>query len=155
MKQILIALDYDPTAQKVAETGFTIAKSMNAEITLLHVLSESEHYSTVAHTTIMGFGGFPYIAPLTKDEVELLNETCHDFLEKSKHHLGDESIKTLVKKGNIAEAILLAAHETHAEAIVIGSHSQKWLENILMGSVTEEVLKQTKIPLFIIPTKKH
>jgi len=27
MKKILIALDYNPTAQKVAEVGFSIAKS--------------------------------------------------------------------------------------------------------------------------------
>jgi nucleotide-binding universal stress UspA family protein len=36
----------------------------------------------------------------------------------------------------------------------MGSHSRKWLEKILMGSVTEEVLHKSSIPLFIIPTKK-
>jgi Universal stress protein UspA and related nucleotide-binding proteins len=35
----------------------------------------------------------------------------------------------------------------------MGSHSRKWLENIIMGSQAEAVLKKTKIPLFIIPTK--
>ena len=30
MKKILIALDYNPTAQKVAETGYKLAKAMNA-----------------------------------------------------------------------------------------------------------------------------
>ena len=39
-KKVLIALDYNPTAQKVAEVGFSMAKSMNAEITLLHVISD-------------------------------------------------------------------------------------------------------------------
>ena len=37
MKKILIALDYNPTAQKVAEVGFSMAKSMNAKVLLLHV----------------------------------------------------------------------------------------------------------------------
>jgi nucleotide-binding universal stress UspA family protein len=37
----------------------------------------------------------------------------------------------------------------------MGSHSKKWLENIVMGSVTQEVLHQTTIPLYIIPTKKR
>ena len=31
MKKVLIALDYNPTAQKVAEVGFGIAKAMGAE----------------------------------------------------------------------------------------------------------------------------
>lgn len=38
MKTILIALDYNPTAIKVAESGFAMAKAMEAEVTLLHVL---------------------------------------------------------------------------------------------------------------------
>jgi nucleotide-binding universal stress UspA family protein len=37
----------------------------------------------------------------------------------------------------------------------MGSHSRKWLENIVMGSVTEKVLHHTSIPLFIIPTKHN
>ena len=40
MKKVLIALDYDPTAQKVAETGFSLAKTMGAEVILLHVISD-------------------------------------------------------------------------------------------------------------------
>ena len=37
----------------------------------------------------------------------------------------------------------------------MGSHSRKWLENIVMGSVTEEVLRKTTVPMFIVPTKKR
>ncbi|MFZ4058230.1 MAG: universal stress protein [Ferruginibacter sp.] len=39
--------------------------------------------------------------------------------------------------------------------MVMGSHSSRWLENILLGSITEKVLRHTFTPLFIIPTKKH
>jgi nucleotide-binding universal stress UspA family protein len=42
----------------------------------------------------------------------------------------------------------------NASIIVMGSHSHKWIENVLLGSVTEKVLRHTTIPLFIIPTKK-
>jgi len=51
--------------------------------------------------------------------------------------------------------ILQTATEIHADCIVMGTHSQKWLENILMGSVTEEVLRKTTVPMFIVPTKKR
>ena len=39
MKKVLIALDYNPTAQKVAEHGFELATAMKAEIILLHVIT--------------------------------------------------------------------------------------------------------------------
>ena len=57
MKKVLIALDYNPTAQKVAETGFSMAKAMNAEVTLLHVISDLVYYSSAEYSPIMGFTG--------------------------------------------------------------------------------------------------
>jgi nucleotide-binding universal stress UspA family protein len=155
MKKILIALEYDPTAQKVAETGYSLAKAMEAEVFLLHVISDPVYYATRDYTPIMGFNGFMDLGTIRKDSIEGLKEASNHFLDKTKKHLNDESIQTLVREGDFADAILKAAKEIHADIIVIGSHSQKWLEKIVMGSVTEKVLSQTTIPLFVIPTKKH
>ena len=58
MKKVLIALDYNPTAQKVAEAGFSMAKAMNAEVILLHVISDPVYYSSTEYSPIMGFNGF-------------------------------------------------------------------------------------------------
>jgi nucleotide-binding universal stress UspA family protein len=68
--------------------------------------------------------------------------------------LGDKTIQTIVKEGDFADSILATAKELKADVIVIGSHSRKWLENVVMGSVTEKVLHNTLIPLLIVPTKK-
>ena len=84
-----------------------------------------------------------------------LKKASQQFLDKSKHHLGDHTIQTLVAEGDCAESILISAKDLHVDIIVMGSHSRKWLENIVMGSVTEKVLRHTTVPLFIVPTKKH
>jgi nucleotide-binding universal stress UspA family protein len=60
-----------------------------------------------------------------------------------------------VEKGECAEVILAAAKRLHTDIIVMGSHSKRWLEQILLGSITEKVLNRTSVPLFIIPTKEH
>jgi len=154
MNRVLIALDYDPTAQKVAEIGFTMAKSMNAEVILLHVITDPVFYSTAGYSPIMGFTGYMDMAPVQFESIDGLKNASLQFLEKSKHHLGDKTIRTLVKEGDFADAILETAQEVKADIIVVGSHSRKWLENIVMGSVTEKVLHNTSIPLFIVPTKQ-
>ena len=46
IKKVLIAMDYDETSQKVAEQGFSMAQAMNAEVLLLHVISEQPGYYT-------------------------------------------------------------------------------------------------------------
>ena len=153
--KVLIALDYNPTAQKVAEVGFAMAKSINAEITLLHVISDPVYYSSTEFSPIMGYTGNLDAVQQQIDTVEGMKTASQHFLDKSKLHLGDKTIQTQVKEGDFAETILKTAKQLHADIIVMGSHSRKWLENIVMGSVTENVLHHTSVPLFIVPTKNH
>jgi nucleotide-binding universal stress UspA family protein len=155
MKKVLIALDYNPTAQKVAEVGFSMAKSMNAEVILLHVITDPVFYSTSGYSPIMGFNGYIDMDPMQLDSIDGLKNASLQYLDKSRQHLGDKSIQTIVKEGDFADSILETAKEMHADIIVVGSHSRKWLENIVMGSVTEKVLHHTSLPLFIVPTKKN
>lgn len=154
LSKVLIALDYNPTAQKVAEVGYSVAKSMNAEVTLLHVITDPVFYSTSGYSPIMGFSGYIDMSPMQLDSVDGLKNASLQYLDKSRQHLGDKTIQTIVKEGDFADSILETARELHADIIVVGSHSRKWLENILMGSVTEKILHNSKIPLLIVPTKK-
>jgi len=155
IKKVLIALDYDPTAKKVAEDGFSFAKTMGAEVTLLHVISDPLQYVTEKRFTVMGFAGYNDTAPLVLDCIGELKKESQRFLDRSKQHLGDKSILTVVKEGGLAESILETGKKLHSDIIVIGSHSRRWMENIILGSVAEKVLRYTDIPLLIIPTKKQ
>jgi nucleotide-binding universal stress UspA family protein len=155
MKKVLIALDYNPTAQKVAETGYSLAKSLNAQVILLHVIANPTYYATLDFSPIMGYNGYVDVSPTILESAEGLKDASLQYLDKTRQHLGDRAIQTLVNAGDTAETILDTAKDVHADIIVMGSHSQKWLENIVMGSVTKQVLKMSSIPLFIIPTKKN
>ena len=156
MKKVLIALDYDPTAQKVAETGFAMAKAMKAEVILLHVISDQAYYSAVEYSPIMGFNGYTNVLPSqTSESIAAIKESSLHFLDKTRNHLGDKTIQTVLGDGDYDESILKVAKDMHADIIVLGTHSRRWLENVVMGSVTEKVLHHTTIPLFIVPTKKH
>ena len=155
MKNIVIALDYNPTAQKVAEIGFSLAQNKDAVITLLHVITDPSYYGSTVYDPIMGFGGYLNLDLLEPDILENLKKTSLVFLDKVKQHLGNDDIRTLVEEGNTATTILQVAKELNADAIVIGSHSKRWLENVLMGSIAEYVLHHTTVPLLIVPTKKN
>lgn len=154
MKKILIALDYDPTAQKVAETGYAMARAMKAEVILLHVISDPVYYSSTEYSPIMGFSGYMNMSQLQLYSIDGLINASEQYLDKTKHHLADKSIKIIVKDGDFADKIIETAKEENADIIALGSHSRRWLENILMGSVTTKVLQNSPIPIFIIPTKK-
>lgn len=154
-RTVLIAIDFDPTALKIAEAGYSLAKTMNAEVILLHVIAEEVYYSSLEYSPITGFSGFSNSDFTLMASSEGLEKASEYFLDSTKQHLGDESIRTVIEKGDFGDMILKTARNTGADLIVIGSHSRKWLEQILMGSVTEKVLHNTEIPLFIVPTKKR
>ena len=150
MKKVLIAIDYDPSATKVAEAGYAMAMAMGASMILLHVIAEPSYYSAMEFSPIMGFTGFadPHIPEIV--ETALKKEALR-FLGQSKEHLGDGPMETMVAEGAFAETILKVVNEQAADIIVMGTHSRRGLGKLLMGSVTEKVLHHSPVPLFIIP----
>jgi nucleotide-binding universal stress UspA family protein len=154
IKKVLIALDYDPTAQKVAEAGYSLAKSLKAEAILINVISDPASYYSAKPFTVMGFAGqFETEVPQVLN-VRKLKEVSRQYLANSKLHLGDTTIQTIIAEGDTAESIMLTVKKIKADIVVLGSHSRRKLENIVMGSVTEKVIRSVTIPLVIIPTSK-
>ena len=151
MKKILIALDYYPTAEKIAEAGYALAKAMDAAVILVHVLEAPTYYSNLDYSPIMGYGGFNSAAAFI--DQDSLERAAGEFLAQSKKHLGDGRITTSVLEGDCAEAILAAAKAHRADVIVLGTHSRRGLDRLLMGSVAEKVLHHCELPVLIIPSK--
>jgi nucleotide-binding universal stress UspA family protein len=155
IKKVLIALDYDRSAQEVAQLGFSIAKALNSEVILLHVLADIAYYSTPGYAPILGFSDFSHTEFLQMVDEDGLKDAARHFLDRIKHHLGDVTITTAIEEGEVADMILKTAFRSHIDFIVIGSHSRKWLEKILVGSTAEKVLGHTTIPLLIVPVKEE
>jgi len=144
IKKVLIAMDYDVTSKKVAQEGYTLAMSMNAEAILLHVISELPVYYSESN----------YAHEFKVDMLEDLKETTQKFLDKAKKQLGDDAVQTVLKEGEVADTILKTAKEMDVDIIVMGSHSRKWLESIILGSQAEDVLENSLIPVLVVPIKK-
>ena len=151
MKKVLIALDYGISARKIAEQGYNLAKSMKAKVTLLHVVADETYYSSIDAGPFMGFYGYDFF---NMDDKNTLMESSLHFLEKIKSHLKDPDIEIMAEKGDFSSVILDVATRNHSSIIVLGAHSKNWLVRTVMGSVTESVLSDSKIPMFIIPVKE-
>lgn len=153
MKQILIALDNNGGAKKVAETGYELAKALGAHTILLHVTSHATYYSSPNYSPILGFDSFSTLDMVQTNTVPEFKRKAEDYLDRMKWTLGDATIQTIIKEGDFAENISQTAKEMDADIIVMGTHNRKGLDKILLGSLAENVLHHTLIPLFIIPLK--
>jgi len=122
---------------------------MGAEVILMHVISDPVYYSSPEIFSIMGFTGYNLgtsISQLASDDE--LKKHLYIFLINQNTTSVMKTIQTLVEEGDFAESILKTAKDLHVDIIVMGSHSRRWLDDILMGSVTTKVFTSYVLPLF-------
>lgn len=51
-----------------------------------------------------------------------------------------------------ADGILAAAEQVGADAIVIGTHGRSMASHWILGSVTERVIRDSPVPIFVVPS---
>lgn len=152
MKKVLVAVDYNPVSEKVAQAALELVGSMNAEICLIHVLADVSYYGA-DFPTFMGYEGYTGMGPDFNMALEM-QQVAEEFLEKAAEHLDHPAVSTHLAEGDTANAILDYAGEWNADLIVMGTHSHSALEKLLMGTVAEKILEKTTIPVYVVPVKK-
>jgi nucleotide-binding universal stress UspA family protein len=138
--KILIAVDDSPIAEKVASKGCELGQQLNAEIAII----------SVADTTLLMTEG-----SITPNEMAKIIKSD---LIKSQQILVDRVFKdtkvwTFVEEGKPYEIILKVANEWGADLLVIGTHGRTGISHLLLGSVSEHVVRHTSIPVLVIPSK--
>jgi hypothetical protein len=94
MKKVLIPLDYDPTVQKIAKTGYELAKEMHVQSILLHVIPDAVYNSTPNYSSIMRFENFDDV--VETNTAEELKNVAQKYLGKLKLHLMGDMIQRIV-----------------------------------------------------------
>ena len=140
MKKVLIAIDNEPGAERVASHGFRMGRQLNTEIALLSVV-DTRFMMTSGNISAKE------MIQLTKNELIKFHSTL---TEKFSANM---PIVTFIEQGNPYEVILESAKQWSADLIVMGTHGRTGLTHLLMGSVAEKVIRHSKIQVLIIPNK--
>jgi nucleotide-binding universal stress UspA family protein len=142
-KSILVPIDFSRAAGKAMEYGIMLARQFNAELYLLHIVSD------------IGQSSVDYALP--KD---VLDDYKKKSLESSRQKMQDEigkypeakglKIITEVSVGLPYQEILDAAEKNKIDLIVINTHGRSAILHQIMGSVAERVLRSAKCPVMLI-----
>ena len=60
-------------------------------------------------------------------------------------------MSTALAVGAPAEQVVLAARAEPTDLIVVGSAGQRRMEQLLLGSVAERVLRTSPVPVLVVP----
>ena len=140
MKKVLIAIDNEPSAERVALHGFQMGNQLNAEIAILSVV-DTRLMMTTGNVT-------------AKEMIQAIkNELMKFHSALTEKFSSDKPVVTFIEQGNPYEVILESAKQWSADLIVMGTHGRTGLTHLLMGSVAEKVIRHSTIQVLIVPNK--
>jgi nucleotide-binding universal stress UspA family protein len=139
-KRILVATDGSENAEKAASYGINIAKITGAEVYALYVISTQ---NVVTTRTVTGWG------EAVEEYLENKGKVAIDEVEKMGKDSGVK-IESVVLRGIPAEKILEYAEENNIDLIVMGTQGLTGIKKFLIGSVAENVVRHSKIPVMVI-----
>ncbi|OAG28745.1 universal stress protein [Thermodesulfatator autotrophicus] len=140
IKSILFPTDFSEASLKVIPYAKYLAQKLDAKLTVLFVVEELAKYANfyVPHSALDN---------LEQELMEQAQKKMTSFVEE---HFEDFPVEALVRRGEIPEEIVKVAEEKEIGLIIMATHGRKGLEKILLGSVTERVIKTAPCPVMTI-----
>jgi nucleotide-binding universal stress UspA family protein len=160
VKRILVPVDFSPAMDCVLALARQMARAFEAELHLVHVREIAAvpvfPAATIGYPGIgMPEMGMASGAPIAAGYVPVDGPTdgkksrCVE-LQEELHRSGLQAIAH-EREGTVVEEILRTAAEISANLIVMGTHGHGSVYNLLVGSVTEGILKAAHRPVLLVP----
>ncbi|RYJ37234.1 UspA domain-containing protein [Flavobacterium anhuiense] len=140
MKRILVPTDFSEHAEDALKVAAQIAKKNNSELILLHMLELPQQ----SNDAIMGGTSIPETMLFMKKANETLDEVA------SRDYLEGIPVTEIVKMDKPIHGITQISKDYDIDLIVMGSHGSSGVEELLIGSNTEKVVRNSEIPVLVI-----
>jgi len=153
ISKIIIGIDDSKFAEYAASYGFDMAKAFNAHVGLVHIVEPAVAPVTPTDTII----GMPMqdnvFTGIEQTEImHIQDEQADNIITRTiKKYAGDLQVTHFNEYGSTADGILNCSREFKADLIVIGTHSRSGIDRLLMGSVAESVVRNSEIPVLVVP----
>lgn len=142
MKNILVAVDLDDSAQLLVEKAADQAEKFGSKVWVLHIADPEPDF-------VGNKVGPQYIRDLRVKE--LVHE--HQLVRKYTDYLKTKNIDAdgLLIAGATVQLILEEIEKLNIDLVIIGHHQHSLMYQIFTGSTHSAVVKKSKVPVLIVP----
>lgn len=147
LKRILLPTDFSPYAKCGINYACALAEKFGAELHLLHVVQDL--------VAMLPEPGLAYPPPgiYLEDLVASAERGLAELLDPA--WAQGKSIVRTARQGVPFLEILLYAKEQEIDLIVIGTHGRSGLAHVLLGSVTEKIVRKASCPVLTVRPEGH
>ena len=138
MKNILVPVDFSEQSLTAFRFAKNIAKKADAKITLLNVIEPYMPFSEVGYTAT------------EQDYITHLKETSTSHLQRIADDSDGVQVDTSVEIGSIFRLIRQNIDENEVDLVVMGTQGASGLEEVLIGSNTEKIVRTSKCPVLTV-----
>ncbi|ARM31651.1 universal stress protein [Prosthecochloris sp. HL-130-GSB] len=156
--KIICAVDLTSSTTWLIEAAATLAKQCGAELMLVHVMPEKGREIDFHPTIEARFRPRRKYyrepdSPEKGDSVPILHDRAFNLLQTVSDWLKEQGVSADISiiHGNEVEGILSQAEKYRADMIMLAGHRHNPVYQMLMGSVCEEVIKHSPVPVTIVP----
>lgn len=143
IKTILCPIDFSDHSRRALDHAVTIARWYKSTITVLHVCP-------TVPPAAFGLESPPGGAVLTPADRERLTTAMARFIEAS--NAPEIPIEIVIGQSSAtASEILKEASAMQPDLLVIGTHGRSGFDRLVLGSVTEKVLRKANCPVLTVP----
>jgi nucleotide-binding universal stress UspA family protein len=154
IKKILYATDLSPNAVHAFAYAASLANRYDAGITVLHVLEELSASSNIQLAEMLGREKLEELQQQKRQSVkDTIARRLETFCSEMEAELAECPFlvqDSVVRRGNPAEQILQEARERESDLIVMGTHGQGPLADMVMGSTARRVARLSTIPVMTV-----
>jgi nucleotide-binding universal stress UspA family protein len=144
IRNILCPIDFSDGSRRALDHAIAIARWYGSTITVQYVSVGPSLASS------LGPPGFERIT-ITQPDPRVLLADVNRFVESEA--APGMPIRTMVSEGPAAARILGQAADMAADLLVMGTHGRSGFERLLLGSVTEKVLRKATCPVLTVPRR--
>jgi len=142
-RKIMIATDGSESARFAADAGIELARLSGAKIQAVYVIDIFAYFSVPKD---------PGWEEVMYAQFRELGREAVSYVETAAEDAGVEA-ETLILEGHPAEEILNFAEKQDIDMIVVGSLGKTDIERFLIGSVSEKVVRNAKVPVLVVHSK--
>lgn len=149
MKSILVPTDFSKTSIVAVETAVEIAKKANAEVTLLHVVEEatSDSFSISGEWREKNWDDRLFTYKLLEKSKAQLEKLVLDPRWSAVKVTGE------LRLGNPFHGMRTIITEQKVDLVVMGTRGHSKLEEMVIGTNTERVVRHAKCPVLSVQKK--
>jgi nucleotide-binding universal stress UspA family protein len=152
-EKVLVPLDGSEHSDRALEIAIQITKKFGAKMTLLHVYSVTVPAVISPEPTTLTPAGVPVV---TSAEIAKIIEAARMVGNRvlaggeQKAKSANVEVETVLREGNTVQEIVAMAKEGKFDLIVMGARGISRIRELLMGSVSEGVIKNAHCPVLVV-----